>query len=69
MKTSRTRLARVGDVGLLIADTCECKALEFGANGVHQVGHAGEVPVGIGDLGMPEIGAQPDHREINGYLF
>src|ERR1019366_5293213 len=37
------------------------EALEALADQAHQLRHAGEVPIGVGDLGVAEVGRQRQH--------
>src|SRR6516225_1276765 len=49
-------------MGLLVATEKALKALAYG---VHQFRDCGHVPVGIGDLDVPEVGRQRRHHDVN----
>ena len=46
---------------LVVAD----KALKVRTHGVHKFGDSGDVPIGIANLNVPEVGRQRRHRYVN----
>ena len=66
------RVANDGGVleGLLIVGSIEIdEVLELATGQCHQLGDCREIPVGMGDLGMPQVGRQSQHHLVDIGVF
>ena len=61
-------MARDGGDGVLATTSLlglRCKLFEVPSRYGHQFGNTGQIPIGVGHLGMSDIGRQRHHRVIN----